>query len=45
MERDDDLDDDGFVVKTIEFGDELDHGERLHGRIVSIRCPDVGAAQ
>lgn len=43
MERDDDLDEDAIEVETITLGDVLEHGGRLHGRLVSIGCPDVGA--
>ncbi|CAG7852860.1 SubName: Full=Uncharacterized protein {ECO:0000313/EMBL:CCA72927.1} [Serendipita indica DSM 11827] len=32
-----------FKVEKVKLGDVLEDGGRLHGRIASVRCPDVGA--
>ncbi|PVF95687.1 Metallo-dependent phosphatase [Serendipita vermifera] len=32
-----------ILVKKVELGDVLESGGRLHGRLVSVKCPDVGA--
>jgi hypothetical protein len=31
------------LVKKVELGDVLENGGRLHARLVSLKCPDVGA--
>lgn len=37
------MDDDEVDVGSVEVGEQLDGGGRLHGRLVSIRCPGVDA--